>query len=107
VKVGRNMAKVAVWAKIPAAPGKRDELAKALEVGLETAKSEPGTIYYILHTDPNDADVLYMYELYEDQDAVNAHMGSEAFKALGPALAALVGGRPELTFLGPIGGKGA
>jgi quinol monooxygenase YgiN len=102
-----KMAKVAVWAKIPAAPGKRDDLAKALEVGLETAKGEAGTIYYILHTDPNDADALYMYELYESQDALNAHMGSDAFKALGPALAPFVGGRPELTFLGPIGGKGA
>ena len=100
------MAKVAVWAKIPAAPGKRDDLAKALEVGLETAKGEPGTIYYILHTDPNDADALYMYEMYESQDALNAHMGSEAFQALGPTLMPFIGGRPELTFLGPIGGKG-
>ena len=54
------MSKVAVWAKIPAAPGKRDELAKALGTALETAKSEKGTIYYILHADPNEADVLYM-----------------------------------------------
>lgn len=101
------MAKVAVWAKIPAAPGKRDDLAKALEVGLETAKGEAGTIYYILHTDATDPDALFMYEMYESQDALNAHMGSEAFKALGPTLAPFLGGRPELNFLGPIGGKGA
>lgn len=100
------MTKVAVWAKIPAAPGKRDELAAALKVALETAKGEPGTIYYMLHTDAGDADSLYMYEMYESQDALNAHMGSEAFKALGPAIGPFLGGAPQLTFLGPIGGKG-
>jgi quinol monooxygenase YgiN len=45
--------------------------------------------------------------MYENQDALNVHMGSEAFKALGPAIGPFLGGRPELTFLGPIGGKGA
>lgn len=100
------MAKVAVWAKIPAKPGERDKLAAALQTALDTAKGEPGTIYYILHTDPNDADALFMYELYESQDALNEHMGSEAFKALGPAIGAYLGGAPQLTFLGPVGGKG-
>ena len=101
------MSKVAVWAKIPTAPGKRDELAKALGTALETAKSEKGTIYYILHADPNEADVLYMYEMYESQDALNEHMGSEAFKALGPAIGPFLGGRPDLKFVAPLGGKGA
>lgn len=101
------MTKVAVWAKIPAAPGKRDELAAALSGALETAQGESGTIYYILHNDPNDADALFMYELYESQDALNAHMGSEAFKALGPTIGPFLGGRPELQFVSPIGGKGA
>lgn len=100
------MAKIAVWAKIPAAPGKRDELAAALQTALDTARSESGTIYYILHTDAKDPDALFMYELYEDQDALTAHVGSDAFKALGPAITPFLGGAPEMTFLGPIGGKG-
>lgn len=100
------MSKVAVLAKIPAAPGKRDELVRALEVALDTARGESGTIYYILHTDATNPDMLYMYELYENQAAFEAHVGSDAFKALGASLATLVGGRPEMTFLGPVGGKG-
>lgn len=100
------MSKVAVLAKIPAAPGKRDELIAALQAALDTARGEQGTIYYILHTDAKDADALYMYELYADQDAFNAHVGSEAFKALGPAITPFLGGAPEMTFLGPVGGKG-
>lgn len=100
------MARVAVWARIPAAPGKRDDLAKALEVALETAKGEKGTIYYILHADPKDENALFMYEMYESQDALNEHMGSAAFKALGPAIGPFLGGAPDLKFLSPLGGKG-
>lgn len=101
------MSKVAVVAKIPAAPGRRDELVAALQTALDTARGEPGTEYYILHADAKDPDVLWMYELYTDQAALDAHMGSEAFKALGPAIGPLLGGAPELTFLAPLGGKGA
>jgi quinol monooxygenase YgiN len=100
------MTKVAVLAKLSAATGKRDELVAALETALETARGESGTVYYILHTDAKDADALYMYELYENQDAFTDHVGSDAFKALGPAIGHLLGGAPELTFLEPVGGKG-
>ena len=100
------MSQISVIAKIPAAPGKRDELAAALQTALETAKGEAGTRYYILHTDDKDADVLWMYEMYESQADLESHMGSDAFKALGPAIGPFLGGRPELIFTKPIGGKG-
>jgi len=100
------MSQISVIAKIPAAPGKRDDLAAALQTALETAGGEAGTRYYILHTDDKDADVLWMYEMYESQSDLESHMGSEAFKALGPAITPFLGGRPELIFTKPIGGKG-
>lgn len=100
-------ARVAVVAKIPAAPGKRDDLAAALQVALETARGEPGTTYYILHADAKDADMLWMYEMYTDQAALDAHMGTDAFKALGGVIGPFLGGRPELIFMTPLGGKGA
>ena len=101
------MAKVSVIAKIPAAPGKREELKGALQSLLDGAQGEAGTELYILSEDPNDADVLYMYEQYSDQSALEVHMGSEVFKSAGPALGPFLGGRPELTFLSVVGGKGA
>ena len=98
--------KVAVAARIPAKEGKGAELAAALQFALDNVKSEPGTLSYILHADASNPDSLWMYELYESQDALNAHMGSEWFKQLGPKIGALMGGAPELIFLAPIGGKG-
>jgi len=100
------MSQVALIAKIPAAPGKRAELATAFQQALDNVIGEPGTIQYILHEDAKDPDVLWFYELYADQEALQAHSTSAAMKALGPVLAPLMGGRPEMTFLKPLGGKG-
>jgi len=101
------MSKIAVIAKIPAAPGKRADLVAALQGALQTAEGEAGALAYVLHEDAKDADVLWMYEQYTDQAALDAHMGSEAFQALGGVIGPFLGGRPELTFLNPVGGKGA
>jgi quinol monooxygenase YgiN len=100
------MSQVAVVAKLTAQEGKRDELAQALQAALDTAQGEDGTTYYILHNDNGNDTTLWMYELYTDKDALKTHMGSAEFKALGPALAGLVAGAPELIFLTPVGGKG-
>jgi quinol monooxygenase YgiN len=97
---------IGVIAKIPAAPGKRAELAAAMQAALDTAAAEDGTIYYLLHEDAVDENALWMYEMYVDQASLDAHMGSDAFKALGPVIRPFMGGRPELTFLRAIGGKG-
>jgi quinol monooxygenase YgiN len=100
------MSQISVIAKVPAAPGQRAELAAALQGALNTAEGEAGTRYYILHTDDNDPDLLWMYEMYESKADLDAHMGSEAFQALGGVIGPFLGGRPELIFTKPIGGKG-
>ena len=97
---------IAVLAKVPAAPGKRAELAAALRQALIAAESEVGTLAYLLHEDAGDADVLWMYEVYANQEALDVHQSSATYKALGPAITPFLGGRPELTFMAPIGGKG-
>jgi len=100
------MSKVAAIAKLTAKPGERDQLAKALQGALDNAETEAGTLIYALHTDGKDADVLWMYELYESQAALDAHMNGEVFKGLGPVIGPFLGGRPELHFCQPVGGKG-
>ena len=63
--------KVAVLAKIPAQPGKRDELVKALQAAIDNANTEADTLLYILHIDDKDPDTVYFYELYTNQDALD------------------------------------
>jgi quinol monooxygenase YgiN len=100
------MSQIAVIAKIPCQPGTRDKVAAGLQPMLDHVESETGTLRYVLLQDMADADVLWMYELYEDQASLDEHGGSEAMKALGAAIGPHLAGRPELFFATPLGGKG-
>ena len=100
------MSKVVVAVKLRIKSGQRDADTDAVKPGLATAQSESGTLTYIFHHDAVDADVVWFYEMYADQDSLNAHMGSDAFKAFSKSLGDFVDGAPEFNFLTPIGGKG-
>jgi quinol monooxygenase YgiN len=100
------MSQIAVIAKIPCQPGTRDQVAAGLQPMLDHTESESGTLRYVLLADTTDADTLWMYELYEDQAALDAHGASDAMKALGGAIGPHLAGRPELHFCAPVGGKG-
>ncbi|MEN9747050.1 MAG: Antibiotic biosynthesis monooxygenase, partial [Actinomycetota bacterium] len=64
------MSKVAVAVKLRIKAGQRDAFTEAVKPGLATAQSEPGTQTYIFHHDAVDADVVWFYELYANQDAM-------------------------------------
>jgi quinol monooxygenase YgiN len=100
------MSKVGAVAKLTAQPGKRDELIAAMQGVLSAVEAEEGTLHYVLHTDDKDADVCWMTELYSGQEALQSHMGGEAFKALGGKLGSVLAGRPELHLTTPVQGKG-
>jgi quinol monooxygenase YgiN len=100
------VAQISIVVKLTAQPGKRDELASVMKELTDNAESEPGTVHYILSADNKEDDVLWMWELYRDEAAVEAHSGSEVFKAFGPKAAHLFAGRPELHRCTPLQGKG-
>jgi quinol monooxygenase YgiN len=101
------MSKVVVIAKITALEGKRDELVAAMGPMIDHVEAnEPDTLTYILNLDAADENVLWMYEEYTSHEALAAHSSSEAMKEMGMALRPLAGGRPEITLLNPVRGKG-
>lgn len=59
---------------IPAKPGKGDELGAALEALLEPTRREPGCISYDAHRSNDDSDLWMMYETWESQAALDAHL---------------------------------
>jgi len=99
------MPKVAVVAKLTAAPGKRDEVVDVLKDVVAATEQEAGTLVYAMNVE-KDGDVIWFYELYTDEAALAAHGGSEAMKAAGPRLADKLGGRPEIIQVVPVVGKG-
>ena len=97
-----------VLAKLSCKPGTRAAVIDAFGPMLDhVQQNEPGTLTYLLHEDVNDADVLWFYEVYADDDSFKAHGSSDVMKAIGGALAGNLARRPELIFLKQVGGKGA
>jgi quinol monooxygenase YgiN len=103
---GGTMSKVAVVAKITSKEGLRDDLVALFQSHVDVVRDEPGTLTYALHTDVKDPNVIWFYELYADHDALKAHGGADAMKALGPKIGPLMAGRAEITLLDPIVAKG-
>ena len=100
------MSKIGMWVKLDIQPGKRDEAVEIIQEALAAVESEPGTLIYVLNADPNDENVLYFYEAYTDNDALTAHGAADWFAAFGPKLRPVLAGRPNMTFLSALGGKG-
>lgn len=100
------MPRTAIFAKITSQPGKRDELVGALKPLLDAVESEDGTLSYALHTDNTADDVVWFYELYADDAALKAHMGSDAMKQVFGVLGGLVAGPAAISNVTPVGGKG-
>ena len=100
------MSKIALLAKLPIHPGKRDEFVAAFSSMFPVVDGEPGTLAYVLHTDDQDENLVWVYELYADEEALATHSGSDGMKAAIGAFGALLAGRPELIRVTPVQGKG-
>ncbi len=90
------MPQVSVIAKLIAKEGKRDELVEQLSKLVAAAEEEPGTLVYSVNLSTTEPEVVYFFELYTDQAALDVHGKSDAFKAAGAGMGDLLGGKPEL-----------
>ena len=97
---------IAVIAKITAQSGKRADVLAGMATMLAHVENEPGTLVYTLLEDQADADVIWVYEEYTDQAALDSHSTSDAMKALGGSIGPFLGGRPEIRISNIAGGKG-
>jgi len=100
------MPSVSVIARIPVRPAKRAEFLAILNRAVTAAEHEQGTKHYLLHYDAKDENVIWAYEMCDDQADLDAHMSSDVLKDLLAAMPSCIDGRPELTLVTPIGGKG-
>lgn len=98
------MANVALFVKIPVQPGKAGDLIAAMAPMLDHVGSESGTLHYGLFTSDAEPDTVRLFELYEDQAALDAHMNSDVMKSLFVKLADYASGAPEMVFASPAPG---
>lgn len=93
---------VVLTAVLTANEGKGDEVEKLFKDLVPKVLKDPGTVNYMIHRNANDPNKFFVYECYENQDALKYHGGTEHFKAFGQATRGMFAGRPELTFYNRI-----
>lgn len=74
-----------MFATMVAKAGKRDDLKAVFGPMFEQAATEQGTVLYTL-VEGEEPDVLYFWEQYTDQSAMDAHMASDALAKIHAAL---------------------
>ena len=100
------MSKISLIAKLTAVEGKESELEDALRGVVAAADEEPGLEVYTAHAAHDQPGVYYFFEVYADADAHAVHGKGERMRAAMGAFGGLLAGRPELTMLTPVAGKG-
>jgi quinol monooxygenase YgiN len=94
--------RVSVVAKLTIKPDKADEFpAQWDDLMGHIADHEPGCHHYTLHRSSTEPNVFFVTEIYENQAALDAHMGSDAFAAFGGGLGDFVESA-DLQFAAPI-----
>jgi quinol monooxygenase YgiN len=87
---------IVMHAEITLAPDSREEALEHVAELAATSRTEPGVIDYRATTDIEEPHVVRVIELYDDEEAVEAHLSSEHFEAFRDAIADHVRGRSEL-----------
>jgi quinol monooxygenase YgiN len=65
-----------------AQPGEEDRIARICGEMIEPSRAEPGCLFYQPHRSPEDPQLFYLYEQYEDEAGYQAHQDSEHFQRL-------------------------
>ena len=73
------------------------------ELAAQVRANESGNVTYQLCRSRSEATTYKVLEIYHDDEALEAHRASDHFRAAGPALGALLEGRPEVELLDGIG----
>lgn len=99
------MSKFTMYGKLTALPGKRDELVAILLEAAQQLEANEGCYLYIVNISDEDADSIWVTELWKDAEAHAASLTDES------ALTLLQRGRPLIAGVSPIrlkalGGKG-
>lgn len=91
-------------ADLAARPGRGDEVAASILASgaVDLTRSEPGCVAYDVCRDADSPDRFVAYECWRDLAALEQHVATRHFAAVGAALEGLLAGAPEVRVLTPI-----
>jgi quinol monooxygenase YgiN len=97
---------IGLWMEVPLKPGTRDEAAKTAAFALERAMEDTGSVVFAVNASDSDPDRLFVYELYRDQAAMDAHNAAEWMPEYLSKMEPFIGGAPSMHVIRPLLGKG-
>jgi len=87
---------IVVAATLKAVDGKGDELEQEFRKLVPKVLKDPGTISYVVHRNIDDPSKFFVYEKYEDREALKQHSSTSHFQEFSRAIASMLSGRPEI-----------
>jgi autoinducer 2-degrading protein len=72
----------AIIVRFQVMPGHVENVIAALNEAAGPSRAEPGCHVYIANQDRSDPNVVVMYEVYDDEAALEAHRETEHFKEI-------------------------
>jgi quinol monooxygenase YgiN len=94
--------RVGLMARLPARNGGRPALLDAVNRFADELRTSPGTEAFVVSLDPNDADVVWLYEWFTDEAALEAHRTTDAFATFMQEMPDLLGSSPALMRIDPL-----
>ena len=88
--------------RLTATDGMRPALLDALHRYSDGLDEEPGTELFIVHLDPDDTNVVWLYEIFHDEEAQAEHRAAEGFAQLMTELPDVLGAPPAILRLDPL-----
>lgn len=94
--------RIGMLVRIPVLPGMRPAALDVLNRYVDDLDEEPGTEAFLVCVDPSDQNVVWLYEWFRDEAALEAHRSAPLFSRLMGELPDLVGENPGLMRIDPL-----
>lgn len=92
----------ALLVRLTAQNGQRAALLDLLNSYADGISEEPGTEMYMVSVDPDDENLVWLYEIFLDEDAEIAHRQSQGFAELMLKLPQFLDGSPGILRMQPL-----
>lgn len=82
--------------------GLRPAMLEMLNTYADGLDEEPGTEMFVVSLDPDEETIVWLYEIFKDEDAENAHRSSAGFARMMSSMPELLDGPPAVLRMEPL-----
>lgn len=92
---------IGVFARATTKPGRRQEFVDIIKSWENVVRNEPGVLFYGLFPDQADENLVHIYQLYRNREAISAHFRDPHYVKLLGAIVQLSAAPPQYSLSNP------